>query len=54
MVIIYLDGKWILGVAELVYGINLNYLGVNPPLTPTPTVEGRGSQESGGNKEEKA
>ncbi|NEP76765.1 MAG: hypothetical protein F6K39_00350 [Okeania sp. SIO3B3] len=34
------------GVSELVYDINLNYLGVNPPLTPP--VEGK----SGGKKEE--
>ncbi|NEQ75213.1 MAG: hypothetical protein F6K24_27455 [Okeania sp. SIO2D1] len=33
---------------ELVYDINLNYLGVNPPLTPLR----RGIQESGGKKEE--
>ncbi|NET97016.1 hypothetical protein, partial [Okeania sp. SIO1H2] len=41
-----------LGVGELVYHIHLNYLGVNPPLTP-PLLGGEGpSQESGGNKEE--
>ncbi|NEP87560.1 MAG: hypothetical protein F6K18_12440 [Okeania sp. SIO2C2] len=33
------------GVGKLVYDISLNYLGVNPPLTPPR----RGSQESGVN-----
>ncbi|NET46413.1 hypothetical protein [Okeania sp. SIO2B3] len=48
-------------VVEFVYGMNLNYLGVNPPLAPpppnpplTPPRRGREgpSQESGGKKEE--
>ncbi|WP_202223458.1 hypothetical protein [Okeania sp. KiyG1] len=34
-------------LVKRVYDINLNSLGVNPPLAPPPTVEGRGTQESG-------
>ncbi|WP_202218213.1 hypothetical protein [Okeania sp. KiyG1] len=57
-----------LALVKRVYDINLNSLGVNPPLTPrpsppnpplappnpplTPPVEGKGSQESVGKKEE--
>ncbi|WP_202223840.1 hypothetical protein [Okeania sp. KiyG1] len=38
-----------MALVKRVYDINLNSLGVNPPLAPPPTVEGRGTQESGVN-----
>ncbi|NEN92315.1 MAG: hypothetical protein F6K48_26805 [Okeania sp. SIO3H1] len=38
-------------MVKRVYDINLNYLGVNPPLTPP--VEGRGKTESGVRRKER-
>ncbi|WP_339379423.1 hypothetical protein [Okeania hirsuta] len=37
------------GIGELVYNINLHYLGVNPPLAPPPPR--RGMTQSEGKKE---
>ncbi|NET29334.1 MAG: hypothetical protein F6K01_29595 [Okeania sp. SIO1I7] len=42
-----------IGVGELVYDINLNYLGVNPPLAPPPPLLGGEVRSQEGKKRRK-